>query len=369
MINVVNDISIEEEALSFIRLFYEETGRSASEMIHRLEYVRASVGETGTYSHTSEELTFGAKVAWRNNAKCIGRLFWDSLEVIDRRQARTEDDIAEASFAHIAFATNEGRVRPTITVFRPENHGSGDETIRIWNHQLVRYAGYRKEDGSIIGDPASVDFTEQCLRLGWKGKGTKYDVLPLVVRIGDREPRLFELPAILVKEVELVHPNNRSFDELGLRWYGVPILSDMALEIGGIRYTAAPFNGWYMGTEIGARNLADADRYNELPRVADAFGFDRSTNASLWKDRALVELNAAVIHSYKANGFSIVDHHTAAEQFMRFAKREQDNGRDVNARWSWLVPPMSPAATPVWHQAELTEKRVRPDYVAQSRPY
>ena len=27
----------------------------------------------------------------------------------------------------------------------------------------------------------------------------------------------------------------------------------------------APFNGWYMGTEIGARNLADADRYDLLP--------------------------------------------------------------------------------------------------------
>ncbi|MFC5406378.1 nitric oxide synthase oxygenase [Cohnella soli] len=370
MINAINEIAIiENEAFEFVRQFYEETGRPSNEMQSRLAAVEASLRETGTYSHTVDELAFGARVAWRNNARCIGRLFWESLEVIDCRSVRTEDRIAEALFNHIAFATNEGRIRPTITVFAPDSAEDEEGMIRIWNHQLVRYAGYRTAEGEILGDPASVDFTEQCLRLGWEGKGTKYDVLPLVIQIGNRQPRLYELPSHLVKEVSLVHPDNSAFDELGLRWYAVPILSDMALEIGGLRYTAAPFNGWYMGTEIGARNLSDVNRYDELPRVADAFGFDRSTNASLWKDRSLVELNAAVIHSFKANGVSIVDHHTAAEQFMRFAKREQDNGREVNARWSWLIPPMSPAATPVWHQENLREGRVRPDFVAQQRPY
>jgi nitric-oxide synthase len=38
----------------------------------------------------------------------------------------------------------------------------------------------------------------------------------------------------------------------------------MKLEIGGIEFTACPFNGWYMVTEIG-RNLADTNRYNKLP--------------------------------------------------------------------------------------------------------
>lgn len=31
---------------------------------------------------------------------------------------------------------------------------------RIWNHQLISYAGYRMNDGQIIGDPANVEFTE-----------------------------------------------------------------------------------------------------------------------------------------------------------------------------------------------------------------
>jgi nitric oxide synthase oxygenase domain/subunit len=37
----------------------------------------------------------------------------------------------------------------------------------------------------------------------------------------------------------------------------------MMLECGGIQFTAAPFNGWYMGTEIG-RDLADINRFNKL---------------------------------------------------------------------------------------------------------
>jgi len=37
----------------------------------------------------------------------------------------------------------------------------------------------------------------------------------------------------------------------------------MTFDIGGVIFPAAPFNGWYMGTEI-ARNLGDTARYNIL---------------------------------------------------------------------------------------------------------
>lgn len=30
----------------------------------------------------------------------------------------------------------------------------------MWNSQLIRYAGYKQPDGSILGDPANVEFTE-----------------------------------------------------------------------------------------------------------------------------------------------------------------------------------------------------------------
>ena len=49
------------------------------------------------------------------------------------------------------------------------------------------------------------------------------------------------------------------FEELGLKWYALPAVANMAFDCGGLEFTAAPFNGWYMATEIG-RDLCDVDR-------------------------------------------------------------------------------------------------------------
>jgi nitric oxide synthase oxygenase domain/subunit len=88
------------------------------------------------------------------------------------------------------------------------------------------------------------------------------------------------------------------FQELDLKWYCVPAVSSMMLDIGGIQFTACPFNGWYMVTEIG-RDLADINRYNKLPLIACKMGLDIGTNTSLWKDKALLELNYAILNSYQ----------------------------------------------------------------------
>ena len=150
----------------------------------------------------------------------------------------------------------------------------------------------------LIGDSHSTAFTDFCQELGWQGEGTNFDVLPLVFSIDGKAPIYKEIPKEEVKEVSIEHPEY-PISSLGAKWYGVPMISDMRLEIGGISYTAAPFNGWYMGTEIGARNLADHDRYNLLPAVAEMMDLDTSRNGTLWKDKALVELNVAVLYSFK----------------------------------------------------------------------
>lgn len=54
------------------------------------------------------------------------------------------------------------------------------------------------------------------------------------------------------------------FADLNLRWYVLPAVSSMLFDVGGIEFPAAPFNGWYMSTEIGCRNLCDYKRYNML---------------------------------------------------------------------------------------------------------
>lgn len=45
-----------------------------------------------------------------------------------------------------------------------------------------------------------------CTKLGWRGKGTKYDLLPLVLSANGHDPDYFDIPRELVLEVQLVHP-------------------------------------------------------------------------------------------------------------------------------------------------------------------
>jgi nitric-oxide synthase len=355
---------IRKEAEEFIRTCYSELNKTDQELECRLNQINKEFQNQGYYEHTGEELEYGAKLAWRNSNRCIGRLFWEQLHVIDKRQITTEDEVIEALFEHIKNATNKGRIRPTITIFPPE---IANKKVRIWNHQLIRYAGYQTEQG-VLGDPQSIAFTETCIQLGWEPKFGKFDVLPLVIQMNDNRPRLVEIPDNLILEVSIRHPHYEWFEDLQLKWYAVPFISEMMLEIGGIHYTAAPFNGWYMGTEIGARNLADESRYNMLPQIASLMGLDVRSNLSLWKDRALLELNTAVLHSYKEDGVSIVDHHTAAQQFKKFEEIEMDLGRSVTGNWAWLIPPLAPATTHIYHKPYKNEIK-KPNYFYQPAPY
>lgn len=355
-----------QEAAQFIRQCYAELGKSNDEIEKRLEDIQLDIEQYGSYAHTFEELEHGARMAWRNSNRCIGRLFWNRLHVIDARQLHTEEEVFEALLHHIQYATNQGEIRPTITMF--EQARQQGNAVLIWNHQLLRYAGYEQENGEVIGDPASVTFTKACEALGWKGEGTPFDLLPLVIQCGDHKPKLFELPKELVLEVPIQHPEYDLFSGMDVKWYAVPIISDMKLEIGGITYSAAPFNGWYMGTEIGARNLADTFRYNLLPIVAESLGLNTSSQASLWKDRALVELNVAVLHSFREHKVSMVDHHTAAQQFAAFQRNEHKEGRELTGRWSWLIPPMSPATTHIFHSS-YEDQVLLPNFFDQPRRY
>jgi len=45
-----------------------------------------------------------------------------------------------------------------VTFFPPNNDPA--KVFRVWNSQLIRYAGYRQSDGGVIGDPITVEFTE-----------------------------------------------------------------------------------------------------------------------------------------------------------------------------------------------------------------
>jgi nitric-oxide synthase len=316
----------------------------------RLRLVRREIETTGTYRHTSAELEFGARVAWRNSSRCIGRLYWRSLRVRDRREVTAASGVAAESIVHLREATNGGRIRPVITVFAPD--APARPGPRILNPQLVQYAGYEAADGAIIGDPATIGVTGVARTLGWTGgqPAGRFDVLPLIVQEIGACPTLHELPADVVLEVPIEHPEFDWFADLGLRWYAVPVISDMYLEIGGVCYPAAPFNGWYMCTEIGSRDLGDTGRYDQLARIARRMGLSTASNRTLWKDKAMTELNLAVLHSYGAAGVTIADHHTESARFLQHLEREERQGRVCPADWTWIVPPAASSATPVFHR-------------------
>jgi nitric-oxide synthase len=105
-----------------------------------------------------------------------------------------------------------------------------------------------------------------------------------------------------------------------------------------------------------------------LPDIAERMGILEKKEASLWRDRALVELNRAVLYSYKGAGVRMVDHHTAAQLHVRFENDEEALGRPVTGRWDWLVPPISGAATPIWNRAyDPTE--YSPNFLYQNVPW
>lgn len=120
---------------------------------------------------------------------------------------------------------------------------------------------------------------------------------------------------------------------MALKWYAVPVVSNMIFDVGGIFFPACAFSGWYMNTEI-ARDFCDVTRYNltEVLRtrfiksfsdlfmsslekhaagchstcvlifsqdIANVFGLDTSKISSLWKDQTFLELNKAILYSFQ----------------------------------------------------------------------
>lgn len=338
-----------EEALDFLELFYSESG-AEKPFEQRLREVYAEIDETGSYTQTLEELTFGARVAWRNADRCIGRLYWKSLHVRDFRHVRRPAEVAEGCISHLRECTRGGRIRSTITIFAPDR--PGEPGPRIHNDQLIRYAGHRTPTGEIRGDGRYADFTDRVVAMGWKRPDPpgRFDILPLLISVGYGEPELFTIPKEVVLEVPLEHPEHPWFAELKLRWHAVPAISNMPLVIGGITYPCAPFNGWYMGTEIGARNLIDRDRYDLLPVIGKRLGLDMSSDRTLWRDRAMLEVVRAVQHSFDKAGVTMTDHHTESQRFLTHVAKEEKAGRRCPANWSWIVPPVSGGLTPVYHR-------------------
>lgn len=49
-------------------------------------------------------------------------------------------------------------------------------------------------------------YLQICEKLGWEGKGGRFDVLPLVLQAHGGDPEFFEIPPEIILEVEIKHP-------------------------------------------------------------------------------------------------------------------------------------------------------------------
>ena len=87
-----------------------------------------------------------------------------------------------------------------------------------------------------------------------------------------------------------------------------------------------------------------------------AFGFGH--------DQAQLLLAEAVLHSFDEAGVKISDHHTIGHEFLEFCRAEQSQGREPQAEWSWVVPPMGGSLNPLY-QEPFDNRAFKPAYVPQ----
>ena len=85
---------------------------------------------------------------------------------------------------------------------------------------------------------------------------------------------------------------------------------------------------------------------------------------TLWRDRAVIELVRAVQHSFDVAGVTMSDHHEESRRFLKHVAKEERAGRGCPADWSWIVPPISGALTPVFHRYyDEPDPTMRPAYL------
>lgn len=134
-----------------------------------------------------------------------------------------------------------------------------------------------------------------------------------------------------------------------------------------------------MDAEIGVRNLGDTFRYDCLPEVAKAIGFnidsyrERQEYSEVggmedlpdyeqlrWLSRAQAELNYAVRCSFLKSGVTCVGTLAASSDWCQYDDdHAAKNGYRLNSDPYWISPPQG-SIVPVWHRGGAPNYQPKP---------
>uniref|UniRef100_T1IV07 Nitric oxide synthase n=1 Tax=Strigamia maritima TaxID=126957 RepID=T1IV07_STRMM len=335
-----------EEVVQFLDEFYASINKKNTiEQEGRVQKVLESVNILNDYDLMPEELEFGARLAWRNAPTSLVRYDWENLQVLDQRHVRSALGTFTALCDHLKRTNNGGKIKSIVSVFPSDG-------CRVWNRSLVSYAAYRREDNTVIGNPDNLYLTQLCERLGWQGTGSLNDLLPIVVNESGRDPEMFDLPKELVLEVPLRHPKHACFEQLNIKWPAWTSRADQFLKIGGLQFPAAPLSHVQVSSDVADQMLINDPTL--LKKVAEGLNLDTSVASTLWKEIALIELNSAILHSFRTAGVSILDHHSASDLFLSFFNKEQKLRGGCPGDWRKLVPTISSSILLIYHQEMLS---------------
>ena len=343
------------EAEEFLALFLTERPDAGS-LAHRMAEVRAEVLATGTYTHTPEELTLAPR--WRGAtpagawAACTGaacrcwtagtagrpsrssRTWWPTFG--DQRH-RSQPGPDPADGLGLPGGGAGPPVRPGLE--RPVDPVRG-----------LPGRARRPAAGRLHGSGAA---------LGWTSKGEAFDVLPLAVQTpGEgcacsicrrtRAGGAADAPGATLRRAGAALVRGT-----GDRQHA-PVHRRRSVPAGAVQRVVH-----------GHRDRRPQPRRLRTGTTCCPWSPRRSAGhlqrATLWRDRALVELNRAVLWSLSSARRADQRPPHRDPLFLTHVEREEQAGRKTPADWSWIVPPMSGAATPVFHRY-YHEADLRPNF-------
>jgi nitric oxide synthase oxygenase domain/subunit len=325
------------EATSFIYCVAAELDWAADVVAKRLLDVKEEIKITGTYTHTSEEIESGARIAWRNSSRVPED--WKSFEFRDYRKMETPDRIFSAVEEYLNIAKSGTNVRSILAVFKPKSPNYAYGT-RFWSSNFINYAGYQDRQG-VIGDPETLEFTEFLIQNKlWSPpqKRSEFDILPLVLKmVGEQKPYIHELSKESTHEVAIEHPTFRKIRQLGLRCTGISAISNKSLNLGGLEYQCCPFNGYSISSQVAQKLLKRNGVYEKLAKAMSIAMSER-----LYKEKVEHELQIAILHSFEKAGYAVRDPEEVAAALSKHCENERLEGREClsqNPKVSTDSPP------------------------------